>query len=295
MAISANCDIAVGGGNKITLCNLCDILPSSYVSAFASRFRSLISNHFVDGRSSHKESGKRGLMVSRQAPAVNHFSGLKMTLKLICAGQGRKYTSRSKWETPIENVVRGVIKRSPFVLIDVKSGHLCDARKRMRTFKAEPEFKELISSITERLDGDRVRKVAEKYFQYVTLSHVWEGEEPLFQDVNKAGSVWDLDESSPLNQKLRKFCEVVRADGYRWAWSDTCCIDKTVSTVLNQSLKMMYKWYEASAATFVCLVDVTSPSVLGALLESIWMTRAWTSQELLAPKVIRFYTSDWKP
>ena len=217
-----------------------------------------------------------------------------MSLKLICAGQGRKYASRSKWETPIENVVRGVIKRSPFVLIDVKSGHLCDAPRRMRTFKAEPEFKELLFSITERLDGDRVRKVGEKYFQYVTLSHVWEGEEPLFQDVNKAGSVWDLDESSPLNQKLRKFCEVVRTDGYQWAWSDTCCIDKTISIVLNQSLKM-YKWYEASAATFVCLVDVTSPSVLGALLESIWMTRAWTSQELLAPKAIRFYTRDWKP
>ena len=58
---------------------------------------------------------------------------------------------------------------------------------------------------------------------------------------------------------------------------------------------MMYKWYEESAATFVFLVDVTSPSVLGALLKSIWMTRAWTSQELLAPKVIRFYTRDWKP
>ena len=71
MAISANCDIVVGGGNKITLCNLCDILPSSYVSAFASRFRSLISNHFVDGRSSHKESGKQGLMVRGQATAVS--------------------------------------------------------------------------------------------------------------------------------------------------------------------------------------------------------------------------------
>ena len=149
--------------------------------------------------------------------------------------------------------------------------------------------------MTLQLDDECIRGVVEGYFQYVTFSHVWQGEEPSFQDVNLAGSIWDLDESFPLNQKLRKFCEVVRSDGHRWAWSDTCCIDKTISTVLNQSLKMMYKWYETSAATFVFLVDVTSMSVLRALLKSVWMTRAWTSQELLAPKVIRFYTRDWKP
>ena len=173
---------------------------------------------------------------------------------------------------------------------------MCDEPERTHTFKSEPQFKELLSSMTLQLDDERIRGVVEGYFQYVMFSHVWQGEEePSFQDVNLAGSIWDLDESFPLNQKLHKFCEVVRSDGYRWAWSDTCCIDKTISTVLNQSLKMMYKWYEASAATFVLLVDVTSMSVLGALLESIWMTRAWTSQELLAPKVIRFYTRDWKP
>ena len=40
MAISANCDIAIGVGNKITLGSLCNILPSSYcdtVSTFESR------------------------------------------------------------------------------------------------------------------------------------------------------------------------------------------------------------------------------------------------------------------
>ena len=99
----------------------------------------------------------------------------------------------------------------------------------------------------------------------------------------------------PLNEKLRQFCEVVRTENYRWAWSDTCCIDKTISTVLNQSLTMMYKWYEAAASTFVLLEDVDSLLALGSLTESRWMTRAWTAQELLAPKVIRFYDRNWKP
>ena len=187
-----------------------------------------------------------------------------------------------------------VFRISPLVLIDVKSGHLCDGPKRRDTFKSERQFKELVSSTVERLDDERIQRVVEEYFQYVTLSHVWGKKEPLFQDVNLAGSVWKL-KSSPDNEKLRKFCEMVRNDGYRWAWCDTCNIDKTIITVLNQSLKMMYKWYEASAATFVHLEDVPSSSSLGDLTDSIWMTRAWTGQELLAARVIRFYTRDWNP
>lgn len=57
----------------------------------------------------------------------------------------------------------------------------------------------------------------------------------------------------------------------------------------------MYKWYGASVTTLVLLASVDSPSALGDLTDSIWMTRAWTSQELLAPKVIRFYDRDRKP
>ncbi|KAI9569820.1 hypothetical protein HD554DRAFT_453126 [Boletus coccyginus] len=207
---------------------------------------------------------------------------------------GTKYISPSRSEKIIDSVIQGIFKICPLVLIDVKSGRLCNGSDRAHTFKSESQFKKLVSSMTKELDDERIRRVVEEYFQYVTLSHVWEGKEPSFQDVNLAKSVWDLS-SSPLHDKLRKFCEVVRTEGYRWAWSDTCCIDKTTSTVLNQSLKMMYAWYESSAATFVFLSDVEPPSALGDLTNSIWMTRAWTAQELLAAKVIRFYTRDWQP
>ena len=212
-----------------------------------------------------------------------------------CTELGKEYVSPSRSGSAIDDVVRGALKVSPLVLIDIKNGRLCDGPERMRTFRLELKFKELVSSMTHGLDIGRIQRVVEEYFLYVTLSHVWQGEEPSFQDVNLAGSVWKLESSSPLNEKLRRFCEVARDDGYRWAWSDTACIDKTISTILNRSLMMMYKWYAASAATFVLLVDVDSPSALGNLLKSIWMTRAWTAQELLAAKAIRFYDRNWNP
>ncbi|KAF8554954.1 hypothetical protein OG21DRAFT_1439363 [Imleria badia] len=205
-----------------------------------------------------------------------------------------KYVSPSQSERIINNIVRRVSNTSPLVLIDVKSGVLCDGQKRWDTFNSEQEFKELCSSMTEKLDDERIQRVVVEYFRYVTLSHVWQGKEPSFQDVNLADSVWQLD-SSPLNEKLRQFCEVVHTEGYRWAWSDTCCIDKTISMVLNQSLTMMYTWYEAAASTFVYLEDVDALLALGNLTGSRWMTRAWTAQELLATKVIRFYDRNWKP
>ena len=126
------------------------------------------------------------------------------------------------------------------------------------------------------------------------FSHTWEGKEPTLRDVNLVDSVWKLDDSL-LNVKLRQFCTTASKD-YRWAWSDTCCIDKETSAILSQSLIAMYTWYEKASETVVYLADVLSSAELSdlALTNSRWMTRAWTLQELLASKVIRFYNRDWK-
>ncbi|KAI5982357.1 hypothetical protein EDC04DRAFT_3132001 [Pisolithus marmoratus] len=99
----------------------------------------------------------------------------------------------------------------------------------------------------------------------------------------------------PLNDKLRNFCKATQRLGFNSAWSDTCCIDKATSSILNQSLTSMYKWYADSAATIVFLAGIAHPSKLGNLICSLWMIRAWTLQELLAPKVIVFYDSEWQP
>ena len=176
------------------------------------------------------------------------------------------------------------------------TGQLCTAQERIQMFKSETAFKKIVSetAITT-VDRVHIRQCVAKYFKWIMFSHTWEGKEPTFKDVNVVDSVWKLDES-PLNEKLRQFCAIAREDGYHWAWSDTCCIDKDTSAILSQSLIAMYTWYEKAAETLVYLADVLSSAELGdlALTKSRWMTRAWTLQELLAPKVIRFYNREWK-
>ncbi|KAG9311583.1 hypothetical protein JVU11DRAFT_7792 [Chiua virens] len=209
--------------------------------------------------------------------AINHMLPLiKKSSDLETRELVNQFISPSKSEEAIITVVREVLKICPIVPIDIKSGCLCDGPEPMSTFRSELECKKLVLSMIRELDHGRIRQVVADFLRYVTFSHVWQGEELSYQNVKLAGSIWGLDGSS-LNDKLRTFCRIVGEDGYR-------C-----------SLKMMYKWYKTSTATFVYLADVDSLSARDSLLRSIWMTRAWTSQELLVPKVIRFYDHNWKP
>ncbi|KAI6095807.1 hypothetical protein F5141DRAFT_1221421 [Pisolithus sp. B1] len=206
----------------------------------------------------------------------------------------QNYIAPSRTIAAIDSIAREILKSHPLVVIDVTTGCLCDGPKQLCIFETDPSFKELVSSMTRRPDDEQIQEVAERFFRYVMFSHAWQGNEPSFQEVNVVKSVWNLP-NTPLNEKLRNFCKEVRRHGHNWAWSDTCCIDKTTSSILNQSLTSMYRWYADSAATFVFLLDVAHPSKPWDLTRSLWMTRAWTLQELLAPKVIFFYDSEWKP
>ena len=209
-------------------------------------------------------------------------------------GQSQLYASPSQRKVA-ETIIFDVLKKLPPVLIDVRTGHLCHGPLRIITLEVDPTYRNLVSFIGER-DQVRFRRGVEAFFEYVMLSHKWDEtyEEPSFRDILGKSIYNDLDRS-PTNDKLRGFCEVVRETGHRWAWSDTCCIDRTEPSVLNKAIMSMYRWYEESVLTLALLAGVASPSKLGNLRDSIWMKRAWTLQELLAPKAIRFYDSEWKP
>ncbi|KAF8436001.1 hypothetical protein L210DRAFT_3505979 [Boletus edulis BED1] len=92
-----------------------------------------------------------------------------------------------------------------------------------------------------------------------------------------------------VHQTLRSF----GMPEFNWAWSDTCCIDKSDHFILQEALVAMFKWYQGAAMMIVFLRGVRPSSPRGALAGSIWNTRAWTLQEYIAAKVIRFYTEDW--
>lgn len=91
-----------------------------------------------------------------------------------------------------------------------------------------------------------------------------------------------------------------RADDLPYLWADTVCIDKTSSAELSEAINSMYAWYRNSSVCYAYLSDVpflpspqlSSPS--SPFRGSRWFKRGWTLQELLAPKDVVFFASDWR-
>ena len=100
-----------------------------------------------------------------------------------------------------------------------------------------------------------------------------------------------------ISTKIRNFLTQAEKDGYEWAWSDTCCIDKTSSTELTEAINSMFRYYALSDVCYVYLADVPAeaPKHASPFTSSRWHTRGWTLQELLAPQNVLFMSRDWTP
>ncbi|KAG2363719.1 hypothetical protein BDR07DRAFT_1403412 [Suillus spraguei] len=207
----------------------------------------------------------------------------------------QKYINLSEAEVAIQETINAQLNDVPHRLLDTFTGRLCDREVQISAFRKSTEYKELLSSLLVHIDlrKERIKDVVATYFRCVTLSHRWEGKEPLLHDIKDKG----VDELKAVGgiTKLLSFCKTARAAGYRWGWIDSCCIDQANNVELQKSLNSMFTWYRTSALTMVYLSDVPPSSKPGALARSSWNTRGWTVPEFLAPKVIRFYQSDWTP
>ncbi|KAG1741888.1 uncharacterized protein EDB91DRAFT_1280284 [Suillus paluster] len=196
------------------------------------------------------------------------------------------YLSPSEAEGAIRTVIHTQLDDTPLRVFDTTTGLLCDREAQISVFKTSTGYNELLSFTMNHADLPigSLQKMVEMSFGYVMLFHRWEGKEPLLHDIqNKV--LYELDAVGGI-LKLQSFCKIAREAGYRWAWSDTCCIDKNDDLELQQSFNSMFVWYRRSALTIVYLADVTPSSTSGALANSEWNRRGWTVVESLAPKSV---------
>ncbi|KAH9226705.1 hypothetical protein K456DRAFT_1850008 [Colletotrichum gloeosporioides 23] len=138
---------------------------------------------------------------------------------------------------------------------------------------------------------------------YAILSHTWSDGEVSFHDMA------DFVHASkkPGFTKIWKTCEIARAAGIEWAWVDTCCIDKSSSAELTESINSMFRWYNDAHICYAYLSDYPpltsqprssffrSAEQLSAaeLGQCRWFSRGWTLQELVASRDITFFDKNW--
>lgn len=122
---------------------------------------------------------------------------------------------------------------------------------------------------------------------YAILSHTWGPEEVTFADFhdelarhNKAGMA-----------KIKLTCDQARTEGIKYAWVDTCCINKESSAELSEAINSMFKWYRLATVCYAYLedfpqqVEIADSSSLSCCR---WFSRGWTLQELIAPRILVF-------
>ena len=152
---------------------------------------------------------------------------------------------------------------------------------------------------------------------YAILSHVWDKEETSFQDlqtlIRRCGKTGE-NPRDHVPEKIRKSCILAERYRLKWIWIDTCCIDKTSSAELSEAINAMFRYYAMSAVCYAFLRDVPAnykaecssafdrseghPSGWShwrlQFHQSRWHRRGWTLQELVAPKLVLFVSSDWR-
>jgi len=129
---------------------------------------------------------------------------------------------------------------------------------------------------------------------YAILSHTWadDEEEVTYKDIKK-GRGKDKD-----GYRKIQFCaKQGSSDGFGYLWIDTCCIDKSSNTELQQAINSMFRWYQNASKCYVYLPDVSMDTLpeetwKSAFRKTRWATRGWTLQELLAPSSVEFFSSD---
>ncbi|KAL6703150.1 hypothetical protein ACN47E_010143 [Coniothyrium glycines] len=136
--------------------------------------------------------------------------------------------------------------------------------------------------------------------EYAILSHRWEAEEVIFEDMlaNTAHLPTSQVRHKQGFSKVARFCALAAKDGFDWVWVDSCCIDKSSSAELQEAINSMFRWYQDAQICYAYLADVcgeTGDAQETAFRQSLWFTRGWTLQELIAPHSVEFYAKDWSP
>ncbi|KAI0965418.1 heterokaryon incompatibility protein-domain-containing protein [Xylaria arbuscula] len=194
---------------------------------------------------------------------------------------------------------------------------LIDAAKVVNDFKIE--FNANSQDDDEDYDGGILGDI--KQPKYAILSHTWgwfdentglwghKADEVTYNERHKFSNPFEGSlhpDKQTAYQKIYYACRRALDLGCDNVWIDTCCIDKSNSAELTESINSMFSWYSDAAVCLVYLADSPGPPQMldgdrylfwrlyterNKLCR--WFSRCWTLQELLASKKLEFYDGGW--
>jgi hypothetical protein len=78
---------------------------------------------------------------------------------------------------------------------------------------------------------------------------------------------------------------------------DNCCINKVEFTGLSKAINCMFRWCHEATRCYVYRSDLPTPTdptstVESSFPDSRWFKRGWTTQELIAPSLVQFFSRE---
>ncbi|KAI1264070.1 HET-domain-containing protein [Xylariaceae sp. FL1019] len=155
----------------------------------------------------------------------------------------------------------------------------------------------LINAHTLRLEKFVKEENERPVFKYAILSHRWldRKDEVSFQEMESAEPIVSLKKGY---SKISETSRLARSRSLDYIWIDTCCINKTDSSELQEAINSMYRWYQNATVCYAHLADTVLPAgecdLTSVMQHDPWFTRGWTLQEFIAPRALYFLDSDWR-
>ncbi|PVI07990.1 hypothetical protein DM02DRAFT_637793 [Periconia macrospinosa] len=160
---------------------------------------------------------------------------------------------------------------------------------------------------------------------YAIVSHTSQASDIVFKDYCNVDEL----KKKPGFEKLSKTCGIALSFGCDYCWIDTCCVDKSNFGEWSEAVNSMFKWYQNSAFCIAYLSDfegvglgadsecdskvrlkakaglgvqdgppayseVDGTHSLADLGQCRWFSCGWTLQQLIAPRYVQFYDSQWR-
>ncbi|KAJ8116403.1 hypothetical protein OPT61_g2161 [Boeremia exigua] len=136
---------------------------------------------------------------------------------------------------------------------------------------------------------------------YAILSHVYDVWSADDSEVSFTDLIQGTAKTRAGYRKLQFCADQAAKDGLQYFWIGSCCIDRSSYAELSEAINSMFFWCSHATHCYVYLSDVSTSSQHGtpakqdwypAFTCSKWFSQGWTLQELLAPRLVEFFSAD---
>lgn len=129
---------------------------------------------------------------------------------------------------------------------------------------------------------------------YATFSHVTDENEASFEDLAQE----KRDRGKYSIKIIERACDKARTAGFEWLWNYAACVDKCSCAAQSEAINSLPQIYRGCRYIIIYLEDLEysqfGDEQIGERLAGCrWIKNIWAIPQIIFPREVYFYSSDW--